>query len=228
VHDAGALLEGGFDGLLLENFGDLPFPKGSSGPVVAAAMGVLVADVRRLKEGPLGVNVLRNDAQTALAAAVAGGADFIRVNIHTHAALTDQGFIEGRAEETLRMRRMLGSGVAILADVAVKHGLPLPPIPLERLAADTAARGLADALLVTGEATGRAPEDDAIRRVRDAVEVPVLVASGLTPENVSTLLPLCDGAIVASCTREGGRAGAPVDPERVRRFIDAARASLQR
>jgi predicted TIM-barrel enzyme len=55
----------------------------------------------------------------------ATGARFVRVNVHTGAAVTDQGLIQGRAAETLRERQRLCPDVALLCDVQVKHATPL-------------------------------------------------------------------------------------------------------
>src|SRR5256712_5007415 len=90
--DARALIEGGVDALLVENFGDAPFTPGRVEPATVAAMSVVAAEVRRaLPRAPLGVNVLKNDARAALAVAAAVGAEFIRVNVHAGARLADQG-----------------------------------------------------------------------------------------------------------------------------------------
>jgi membrane complex biogenesis BtpA family protein len=88
--DARALVEGGADALLVENFGDAPFTSGRVEPATVAAMSVVAAEVRKaFPRAPLGVNVLKNDARAALAVAVAVGAEFIRVNVHAGAVLAD-------------------------------------------------------------------------------------------------------------------------------------------
>ena len=178
-------------------------------------------------ELPLGVNVLRNDAEAALSIAVVVGATCIRVNVHTAARVTDQGLVEGRAAETLRLRRALQAGsVAIWADVDVKHSAPLAAREVGREADDLVVRGLADAVLVTGEGTGHGVDLAKLRRVREAVTtVPVLVASGATLDSLASLAGLCDGVIVGSTLRAGGVAGGPIDAERASRFADAFRRS---
>ena len=104
IADAQTLARGGVDGILVENYGDAPFTGGTVEPQVIAAMAVLAAEVRAAAALPIGINVLRNDAHSALAVAVASGASFIRVNVHVGSAETDQGHIDGRAFETLRYR----------------------------------------------------------------------------------------------------------------------------
>ena len=172
--------------------------------------------------------VLRNDADSALAIAVVVGAACIRVNVHTGARVTDQGVIEGRAAETLRTRRALdASSVSVWADVDVKHSAALAPRDVAREAEDAWHRGLAGALLVTGEATGRTADPEILRRVRAAVpEAEVLVASGVTPEALPALSALCDGVIVGSALREGGTAGGPVDPSRARELARSFRRAF--
>ena len=79
--DAEALVAGGVDGLMLENFGDSPFYPDRVPAMTVAALTALATEVRRCFPVPLGINVLRNDGRSALAVAVACGASFIRVNI---------------------------------------------------------------------------------------------------------------------------------------------------
>jgi membrane complex biogenesis BtpA family protein len=224
--DARAIVEGGLDGCIVENFGDAPFFRDSVPPTTIAEMTALTERIRAaLGPAPLlGVNVLRNDARAALAVAAATGADLVRVNVHTGVMLTDQGSIEGRAHETLRDRAAIEAGVAILADVAVKHATVPPGFDLEQSAKDTAYRGLADALIVTGAGTGAAVEPERLARVRASVpDRPLFVGSGARPDTVAALLGLADGVIVGSSIERDGRAGEPVELERVRAFVRAAR-----
>jgi membrane complex biogenesis BtpA family protein len=169
------------------------------------------------------VNVLRNDAESALAIAACTSAACIRVNVHVGARVTDQGIVQGRAAETLRSRQALGAeSVAIWADVDVKHSAPLGERPLEDEVADAVERGLADAILVTGKGTGHAVDLAALRAAKRIARVPVLAASGVTHESVRAVLAECDGVIVGSALRHGGKAGGPVDAKLAADFVRAA------
>jgi hypothetical protein len=222
--DAQALAAGGMDALLVENHGDVPFERERVDAGTVAAMGRVIAELSREVRVPIGVNVLKNDARSALAIAAGTGARFIRVNIYTGAVVADQGLIQSEAAATLRYRRLLGSDIRIFADVQAKHGVPLAPVELEQEARDSVARGLADALVVSGRATGEATPIADVKRVRSAVkDVPLLVGSGVTPQSVSELLSVADGAIVGTSLKRDGRLGNPVDVERVKRLVDAAR-----
>lgn len=227
--DAEAIAEGGGDAIIIENFGSAPFVKGTAGaripPHQAAALTIVVHEARALGL-PVGVNCLRNDAMTALGIAAATGADFVRVNVHTGAYVTDQGVIEGEAAETVRYRAAVGAHeVAILADVLVKHAVPLAPLTPESATRECLGRGGADAVIVTGAATGAGVDMTRLEAVRAAAgNAPVLVGSGMTPERASKLAPLCDGAIVGTWIKRGGELAAPVDAQRVERLKTALSA----
>ncbi len=232
VADARALHHGGVDGIVVENFGSIPFAKGDANSTLpahqVAAIARAVLEIRQHFDGPLGVNCLRNDAQSALGIAAATGADFIPVNVHVGAYVTDQGLIEGQAHTTLRSRAQLGADVAILADVLVKHATPLAPLSPEDATQDTVKRGLADGVIVTGRATGAPVDADLLRRVGDAAgAAPVYIGSGLTADSAVTLAPLCEGAIVGTAFKRDGQVRAPVDPARVRTLCDVARPLLR-
>jgi hypothetical protein len=224
LRDARALAGGGADGIIVENYGDLPFAPGPVDPHVPAVLAVVAREVRRAAGLPVGINVLRNDARSALGAAVAAGASFIRVNVHVGAARSGEGRLVGRAHETLRYRRALGSSAAIFADVFVKHARPVGRADVRLAARETAYRGLADVLLVTGPETGGEADVERVRAVRRAVpDRPVYVASGVTLENAEAFRE-ADGFIVGTAFKEGRRTEAPVDPRRVRALIKALRA----
>jgi membrane complex biogenesis BtpA family protein len=223
VADARALVENGMDALIVENYGDAPFTPGRVAAATVAAMAVIAHEIRRaLPDAPLGVNVLKSDARSALAVATAIGARFIRVNVLAGAVVADQGIVQTQAYDLLRDRRLLGVDVAIFADVQGKHAVPLAPVELEQQARDLASRALADGLVVSGRATGDATPIEDVKRVRSAVpDVPILVGSGVTPETAPELLSLADALIVGTSLKRDGDVSNPVDPARVRRLVDA-------
>jgi len=224
--DAAALAEGDVGAVMVENYHDVPFFAERVPPETVAALVLAAAAVREACGGlPLGINVLRNDARTALGVAAAVGAAFVRGNVHTGAAVTDQGLLQGRAAETLRARSAFAPGVGILADLRVKHATPLAERPAVEEAADLRTRGLADAVIVSGPATGAAADPDELAAVRDALPAcPLLIGSGATRGNLSDFLPAADGFIVGTSlqTADGG-GRRRIDPRRVAAFTDAWR-----
>jgi uncharacterized protein len=224
--EATALASGGVDGIIVENFFDAPFTKNQVDPAVVSAMTVVVQRIQNLVTLPLGLNVLRNDAKSAIAIASCVRAQFIRVNVLTGVMATDQGLIEGEAHQLLRYRRELGSDVKILADVLVKHARPLSSPNLTVAVKDTIERGLADAVILSGWATGSPPNQEDLELACDAANgTPVFIGSGADWENIATLLQAADGVIVSSSLKRHGRIEQPIDPIRVSQFVEAAHRS---
>jgi membrane complex biogenesis BtpA family protein len=224
--DAMTLAEGGVHGIMVENFGDVPFYPGRVPPEVVAHMSVTIARLRDAVGGrlPFGANVLRNDGLAALAVAQAAGASFVRVNVLCGARVADQGVIQGIAHDLLRKRAALGAaGVRVFADVDVKHSQPLAgrEPSLEDEVADTLRRGLADAVVVSGSGTGRDTDPDHVRRAKAAAggAAPVFVGSGVTARTIDALLPHADGFIVGTALKRNGRVDEPVDVARERDIV---------
>lgn len=225
--EAVALASGGVDGIIVENFFDAPFPKDCVDPAVVSAMSLVVQRLMHLVTLPVGVNVLRNDAQSAMAIASCVQAQFIRVNVLTGVMATDQGLIEGQAHQLLRYRRELGSDVKILADVLVKHARPLGSPNLTTAVQETIERGLADGVILSGWATGSPPSLEDLELASAAANnTPVFIGSGASWENIPQLIQAADGVIVSSSLKRRGQIEQPIDPIRVSQFVEAMRRSL--
>lgn len=239
--DAEALVEGGIRSAVLENLGDAPFSAGPVEPHVVAMMAVLARGIAQRfgADLALGINVLRHDGRAALGIAAAVGARFVRINVHTGAAWTDQGLIQGRAAADLRYRRELdlepigpavagwlhdGSpGLRIAADVHVKHASPAGAESIEDAAADLALRGRADLVIVSGRHTGGETALDDIDRVRARIPGhPLWVGSGATPMGLGPLRGRVDGVIVGTWLHQEGDLSRPLDANRVARLVEAA------
>lgn len=223
LSDARAIEAGGAAGLIVENFGDTPFYPDVVPPETVAAMTRLVTEIRKVVRIAVGVNVLRNDARAGVAVAAATGAGFVRVNVHTGVMVTDQGILAGRAYESLRLREALRSRTLIFADLRVKHARPLVDLDLVRDAEDTVLRGRADALIVTGPATGRPADLEQVKEIKRLFpNVRVLVGSGVDLNSIAAILDVADGVIVGTAIKEDGRIERAVDIERVRSLADVA------
>ncbi len=226
--DARAYAVAGFDGLIVENHGDIPFAKPDDiGPETAAHMAVACDRIRRETGLPIGVNVLANAALHALAVASASGARFVRVNQWANAYVANEGILDGAAGAAMRYRRELGAQeVRVFADAHVKHGAHaiVQDRPIAELVRDVEFFG-ADAVIATGQRTGHTADLDYIGGIRAAATVPTLVGSGVTLDNVAAILAIVDGVIVASSLKVGGGWWNPVDPERARQFVKRARGA---
>jgi len=226
--EATALASGGVHGIIVENFFDAPFPKNAVDPAVVSAMTLVIHRLKQMVTLPIGVNVLRNDARSALAIASCVNASFIRVNVLTGVMATDQGLIEGQAHELLRYRRELGSDVKILADVLVKHARPLSSPNLTTAVQETIQRGLADGIILSGWATGSPPNLEDLELASAAAKgTPVFIGSGASWENIPQLIQAADGVIVSSSLKRRGQIEQPIDPNRVSQFVETLQRSLE-
>ena len=238
VAETRVLEKAGFQGIILENFGDVPFYRDRVPAETVASMAVIAAAVRESTRLPIGINVLRNDALSALAIAAVCGCDFIRVNVLSGVAATDQGFIEGQAAALLRERARLGAdpagdsggirGIYILADVHVKHARSLSspggPQGLELAIEESALRAGADAVILTGATTGREADAEELAIAAETCcrhGLAWYVGSGINLRNIAAIraLPaapgLSVGCMIGSALRKGGLAGAPLNPAAV-------------
>lgn len=222
VADARALEQGGAHGLIVENMADLPYRVDGNGPETVAAMAVVAAEVRRAVGLPMGINVQFNDYRSELGVALSAGAAFIRVEAFVDTVWSGQGLVTPCSSELRRWQTWLGAGgIAILADLQVKHTVPLPNADLEFSAREAREAG-ASAVIITGSATGSAPKAADVERVRQLAGLPVLVGSGVSLKTAPDLLPVADGVIVGTAFKEGGRVEAPVAAESVRAFMNVA------
>ncbi|HET6356860.1 BtpA/SgcQ family protein [Streptomyces sp.] len=220
--EAEIFLRHGVDALIVENFRDAPFHPQAVPTETTATIAGVTREVVRMSTVPTGVAVLRNDAPAALAIATATGADFIRVNVHIGAVLSEQGLLTGNSHETLRLRRALESHVAILADARVKHSQPLVYPDLATEVRDLSQR--ADGIIVSGELTGVETSPADLLTARKATRGPLLVGSGVTPENLPSVYANADGFIVGSYFKVDGVPGNPVDESRVAALMDCVRS----
>lgn len=231
LRDADALVAGGVDGLIVENMWDWPYYVGADvKPEAIAAQAVAARKVVEAVDLPVGINVIHNGGVVELAIAVASGASFIRVCILTGARLWDTGELDqGCAADLLRKRKELhAEHVKLFADVDKKHSIPFPGLDLATHIEWTRFYG-ADALIVSGRMTGDAPDVEKVRRAKEmAGDCPVLLGSGTDERNIADFLRYADGAIVGTSLKVEGIGENPVDVERVRRYVAAAREAVSR
>lgn len=218
--------EGGVHGLIIENHWDIPFAKPENlGLETAAAMSAMTLRLRDEVGLPLGVNVLANGAECALAVAKATGAAFVRVNQWVNAYVANEGFVEGAAPRATRYRAMLRAEdeLKFFTDVHVKHGSHaiVADRSLEEQVRDAEFFD-ADVLIATGQRTGGVAELSELSAIKEAASLPVIVGSGVSVENVKQILEVADGAIVASSLKEDGEWWNQVSVDRVKHLMEIA------
>jgi len=228
ITDGTILVENGVDGIMVENYNDVPFYPEEVLSHTLGTMSIVVRDLVKELQVPVGVNILRNACKQALGIASVTGAGFIRCNVLTGTMFTNEGLLKGMAHDIIRYREHLQSGVRIYADIMVKHGYsPIPFSKFHDLAIETYDRGRADALIVSGNRTGIAPTGDMMNAVhelkKERPDCCLIAGSGITPTNISELGSDLDGFIVGSYFKEWDRTRDMhvIVPERVREICDA-------
>lgn len=215
--------EAGVHGAMLENMHDVPYLRGGVGPEITAAMTVLALAVKGASGLPCGIQILAGANHEAVAVAHAAGLDFVRVEAFAFAHVADEGILESSAASLLRFRRHIGAErVQVWADVKKKHASHA--LTADVGIGDTAAAAefmRADAVIVTGSATGECPSERDIAEVRARCRLPLYLGSGITPENLERYYASADGFIVGSAFKVDGRWSEAVDARRVERFMEA-------
>ena len=224
VRDARTMADGGIDGIMVENASDLPFSRPEDiGPETVAALTAACLEVRAAVAVPIGVTFVANAVIPALAVAKATGAQWVRANQWVNAYVANEGFLNGPAPQAMRYRAAIDAkDVKILADVHVKFGAHAITADRSRSEQATDAEWFdADVLIATGTRTGSPTKPEEVSEVRAGTNLPVIVGSGLGPDQVAALFAVADGAIVGQWLKEEGLWWNPVDPHRVERLMAA-------
>jgi len=219
-------LAAGADAVVLENSHDLPYIKP---PLPARAVQVMkrvACELRSRFDGPIGLQMLEAANETALEIAHEADLDFLRVEGYVFAHVGGAGLIEGCAGKILRRRKDLRcEHIKVFGDVKKKHCSHALTGDLDILdEVKQAEFFLVDGVIVTGARTSEPPSVAELRRVKKSARVPVLIGSGMTPENLKSYFPFADGFIVGSTFRQDGRFLGALEPKRLDAFMRVFRA----
>lgn len=215
ISEAKALEEGGANGIMVENDGDMPFSINLE-IEQTAALAALTAVVKEHVNIPVGVDAAFSDYKSALACAKAARADFVRIPVFIDTVVSFSGTMHPCADQALRYRKKINAEeIMILADIQVKYtNLLVPNTPIEQSASFAEISG-ADAIIVTGTHTGGETPIETVKKVKDVVKIPVFIGSGTKKENAKEQLDIADGAIVGSSLKTDGK----IDVKKVKEFM---------
>lgn len=223
--DVRVLVEGGFDAVMFCNEDDRPYVF-EAGIEQIAAMTRVVTELAP-QTVPFGVDFLW-DPMAAIAIAHATGASFIR-EVLTGLYESDMGLWSPSAGKVLRFRRHIGAeSIRVFSNVVPEFGSSLGSRSVAQRARSAVVSCLADAILISGPMAGVEPDVGLFEEVKAAVgNVPVFLNTGAKPENVAAYLKVADGIIVGSSLKVDGYTWNPVDPVRVKVFMDRVREARQ-
>ena len=222
VQDMRALEEGGADAFIIENFGDVPYDTVNE-PVTLAAMSAAAAQVAKETKLPFGINVQFNCTDWEWAMAYVTGAAFIRVEAFVESRIGIHGLTEAAAPTLMRQKKRYPSDTMIFADINTKHTFPVCDQPIDFSIHEAKESG-AEALIVTGLLTGQSPTVEDVRNFKAlAGNTPVLLGSGVKASNAKEFFAVADGAIIGSSIKVNGDVNDRVDPERLKKLMEAVR-----
>lgn len=221
LQEAQLLAEAGFDALIIENMHDRPYLK-TAQPETIAHMAVISRAIKQQCQIPIGVQVLAGANQAALAVAHAADADFVRVEGFVFGHIADEGYIESCAGELLRYRKHIGAEhIAVIADIKKKHSAHA--ITADVNIAETAKAAeffLVDGVIVTGTSTATPAAIEDLANVRSTSQQPLLIGSGLTPDNLADYIAHADGFIIGSAYKQHGDWSQAINPAAVQRCVN--------
>jgi len=213
----------GVDGIILENMHDTPYLNRKVGHEISAMMSMLAYEVKKQSKLPCGVQILAGANKAALAVAKAARLDFIRAEGFVFAHTADEGIIQSDAGELLRYRKMIeAEEILVFTDIKKKHSSHAITSDVDLGATAEAAEFFqSDGLIVTGDATGQAARVEDLEMVKKKSSLPLIVGSGMNPENLSLLMPFCDAFIVGSYFKKDAHWANALEADRVKRFMEA-------
>lgn len=219
--DATNYKNAGVDAILIENMHDIPYLNRQVGPEIVASMSVICNEVKRVANNlPCGVQVLAGANKEALAVAKAANFDFIRAEGFVFSHIADEGTMNSDAGEVLRYRKQIGAdSVLVFTDIKKKHSSHFLTSDVNILEmAEAAEFFLSDGIVLTGKTTGEATSVKEMHCVKDTVNIPVLIGSGVDDNNVEQYLG-AHAMIIGSHFKEDGHWSNPVSFDRVHSFM---------
>jgi len=215
--DVEHLERSGVDAILFCNEDDRPYVF-EAGIEQIAAMARVIAETKP-RGIPFGVDFLW-DPMAAMAIAHATGARFMR-EVLTGVYESDMGLWAPDAGKLMRFRAQIGADdIRVFFNVVPEFASPLGSRSEVDRAHSAVVSSLADAILVSGKMAGSEADLSIIRDIKNHIDVPVLVNTGVKPRNVKEYLSVADGAIVGSSLKVDGYTWNPVDPDRVRHLME--------
>ncbi len=224
VAEARLLAEAGFDALMIENMHDIPYLNRSVGPEVTAMMTAVAVAIKQAVDLPMGVQVLAGANQEALAVALAAGFSWIRAEGFVFGHIGDEGYIDAQAGELLRYRRNIrAEKVQVWTDIKKKHSSHAVTADVDIVETARAAKFFgSQGLILTGASTGTEADAKELAAVRAAVDLPLIIGSGITVDNMERYFGLADAFIVGSSLKKDGAWNQPMDKARLEALVAEA------
>lgn len=215
---------------------DIPYVKSDRfGPEVVAGMTAVAVEVQKvlMQKLPVGIQVLACGGKEALAVAKSTNCNFIRNEGFVFSHVGDEGFIDSNAGELLRYRKSIDADdILVFSDIKKKHSSHAITADVSLLDTAFAAQFFkADGIILTGKSTGDSTDLNELKEIdknRRKLNLPVLVGSGVTRDNLKDYAALADALIIGSHFKHEGHWASELCEERIREFMEHFEAISQK
>lgn len=211
----------GIQGIMIENMHDVPYLNNAAGPEITSTMAIIAYEIKRQTNLFTGIQILAAANQEAIAIAHSANLDFIRAEGFVFAHVADEGVIESNAGTLLRYKKQIGADdVLVFTDVKKKHSSHSLTSDVSIVETAKAAEFfLSDGVIITGSATGEEVDIAELNSLKQSSNLPIIIGSGITSENICSYFNLADIFIVGSYFKKDGNWENKVDKERVEKLL---------
>lgn len=218
LRDLRTLEEAGIKYAIVENVFDTPYPTKLTTELIITYTHIFSV-VKSHSNIQLGVNIHATSGIEEMVVASVCGASFIRAESFVEYRYTMSGMLEPMAPQLMRKKAAMNSKVKVFADVNVKESRAVFEQKIEETIPE-ALTANADAIIVTGLATGKPPVPLEIKHLKKYTSTkPLLIGSGVNDENIAELMEFADGAIIGSSIKEDGIISNPVSLDRTKELL---------
>lgn len=219
IADAHTLIENGVDAIALENFSDWP-QYSTEIPLEAYSVMLNIATkIKAFCTVPFGVNIEMNAFEQEWAMAYAVDADFIRLEAFVDNRAGSFGYIEACSTPLAKIMKDYPAKTLLFADVHTAETYGVPNVAINE-AAQNAIGHDAHAVIVTENDDNKRITVENVKSMREAIgDFPIIVGSGVKPNNVLEYLEYADAAIVGRGFKKDGK----VDAALVKEFMQIVR-----
>lgn len=221
IEEALVYKNAGIKGIMIENMHDVPYLNNSAGPEITSTMAIIAYEIKRQTNLFVGIQILAAANQEALAIAHSANLDFIRAEGFVFAHVADEGIIESNAGSLLRYKKQIGAEhVMVFTDIKKKHSSH--SLTSDVSIVDTAKAAeffLSDGVVITGSSTGEEVDISELNQLKQNSNLPVIIGSGITSDNICKYYNLADLFIVGSYFKKDGNWKNKVDKVRVEKLL---------
>ncbi len=221
VEEAIIYQKSGLEVIMIENMHDLPYMKSEISHEISSLMAIIAYEIKRRTGLFCGIQILAGANEAALGAAHSAGIDFIRAEGFVFGHVADEGYIDASAAKLLRYRKAIDAeNILVFTDIKKKHSAHAVTADVSIVETAKAAEFfLSDGIILTGKSTAEQADIEELKKVKEQINIPVLIGSGITDKNILDFYHLADGFIVGSYFKKDGFWQNPPEKSRIEKLL---------